>query len=222
MKKILIVISLSITILIFINLNQNRINEENRIISLSISNNKKLAALTFDDGPSSKTIEIVDLLNKYKIKATFYLLGERVTYFPDEVMYIVRNKHEIGNHSYSHPDFKKISRSEGLREIEKTQNIIYDLTKIYPKTFRFPYGSENSIIKDNINLSVVFWNIDSEDWKYMNDNIIINNVISNLNDESIILFHDNNNYKREALEYIINFMLKNGYKFVTISELYKL
>lgn len=181
--------------------------------------NNKLVALTFDDGPTSKTKEIIDLLNKYDIKATFFLLGENVVKFPGEVMYIINNKHEIGNHSYTHADFKLLSKPKIEEEINKTQNVIFEITNQYPQFFRFPYGSYNKSSLAYISLPIILWNVDSLDWKYLDRNIIIRNATQNLNDESIILFHDSFNYKKEAIEFTIKILIDQDYKFVTVSEL---
>src|SRR5690606_37166591 len=96
------------------------------VINYNVYEEKKVA-LTFDDGPSIKTIDLVNLLKKYNIKVTFFLLGENVRYYKEELLYITNNGHEIGNHSYTHPDFKTISIKECILEVNKTQEIIYEV-----------------------------------------------------------------------------------------------
>lgn len=227
MKKIFIIL-IFVSMLILIDNVQNKDDEVLSIIDSNdnvkfdepIGGNNRLVALTFDDGPSSKTREIVDLLNFYKIKATFFILGERVDYYPDSVIYITKYNHELGNHSYSHPDFKTLDTNDAINEISRTNKAIYNLTKLYPVSFRFPYGSYQDYILSYIDLPIVLWNVDSLDWKYQNKNIIIKNVLGNICDESVVLFHDTFNYKREALKSIIEFLLDHDYEFVTVSELF--
>ncbi|MDD4077338.1 MAG: polysaccharide deacetylase family protein [Bacilli bacterium] len=183
-------------------------------------NGERRAALTFDDGPSSATKDLVDLLNKYQIKATFFLLGERVKYYPDEVGYIYQSGHEIGNHSYSHPDFSKITLSEAEKEIADTQEAVYKLISSYPKLFRFPYGNYNISALNMIDLPVVLWDCDSEDWRYRNSQIVYNNVLSSLSAQTVILFHDFAGYHKTAIEAVINYLDSQGYRFVTVSEMF--
>lgn len=224
MKKIFIILIFISMLILINNVKEKNIEvlsiNDNIQLESSVNKNKRLVALTFDDGPSSKTKEIVDLLNSYNIKATFFLLGERLELYPYAVIYIKSYNHELGNHSYSHPDFKLLSTYEAIDEIYKTNKVIYKLTNSYPISFRFPYGSYNDYILSYIDLPIVLWNVDSLDWKYQNYNIIVNNVLKNLHDESVILFHDSTSYKKEAIIFVIEFLLENDYKFVTVSELF--
>lgn len=179
----------------------------------------KKIALTFDDGPSSKTTEIVDLLSELEIKATFFVLGSNVKYYKNELRYIYEHGHEIGNHSYTHPNFKKISINEGLEEIEKTQNAIYEVIKHYPRIFRFPYGAINKEILKNINLPTVLWSADSLDWKRGDSSTIIKRVEKEAHENGILLFHDFKYYNYNAIKTVVNDLKNKGYAFVTLSEL---
>ena len=136
------------------------------------SKSKKIA-ITFDDGPSNKSKELVDLLEELDIVATFFILGCNASKYKEELKYIYAHGHEIGNHSYSHPDFKKITIEEGLAEIEKTQQIIYKTILHYPRVFRFPYGSVNKEILKRIDMPAILWNADSLDWQCFDSKIII-------------------------------------------------
>lgn len=191
------------------------LNEKVEILSSSC----KKIALTFDDGPSSKTKEIVDLLQELNIKATFFVLGCNVKYYKKELKYIYEHDHEIGNHSYSHPNFKNLTLNEGLEEIEKTQNIIYNEIKYYPRIFRFPYGAINKEVLKELTLPTVLWSADSLDWKRYDSNIIINKVKKETHENGILLFHDFKYYNYNAIKTIVNDLKKDGYTFVTLSEL---
>ena len=180
----------------------------------------KYVSITIDDGPSIATIDLVNLLNKYNIKATFFFLGENVIKYPQAVKYVYDNNHEIGNHSYNHLDFSKIDISEIVSQINKTQESIYKIIQSYPKVFRFPYGKYNNFILNYIDLPIILWSCDSEDWNNTDESIIFSNVLKDLNTNSIILFHDFKNYRKEAIEKTIKYLIKENYKFVTISEFF--
>lgn len=181
--------------------------------------NKKVVALTFDDGPSFNSKKIVNLLDELKIKATFFVLGCNVEKYADELKYINDHGNEIGNHSYSHPDFRKLSLEQGLKEIEKTQAIVFKTIGRYPRLFRFPYGLVNTQILNNIKLPTILWNADSLDWQCCDTKTIIKRVEKEVKENGILLFHDFKNFNEEAIRIIVNDLKKQGFEFVTISEL---
>lgn len=182
----------------------------------------KVISLTFDDAPSPKTKELVDLLKSLEIKATFFILGCNLKYYKEELKYIYDHGHEIGNHSYSHPDFKKITVDKGIEEINKTQELIFDVINRYPRVFRFPYGSVNKEVLKQIDLATVLWSIDSMDWENYQTNVILSRVRSNLKNGGIILFHDFKYFNKEAITTIVKELQTEGYTFVTVSDLLSL
>lgn len=182
----------------------------------------KVISLTFDDAPSPKTKELVDLLKSLEIKATFFILGCNLKYYKEELKYIYDNGHEIGNHSYSHPDFKKITVDKGIEEINKTQELIFDVINRYPRVFRFPYGSVNKEVLKQIDLATVLWSIDSMDWENYQTDVILSRVRSNLKNGGIILFHDFKYFNKEAIATIVKELQTEGYTFVTVSDLLSL
>lgn len=182
----------------------------------------KVISLTFDDAPSLKTKELVDLLKSLEIKATFFILGCNLKYYKEELKYIYDNGHEIGNHSYSHPDFKKITVDKGIEEINKTQKLIFDVINRYPRVFRFPYGSVNKEVLKQIDLATVLWSIDSMDWENYQTDVILSRVRSNLKNGGIILFHDFKYFNKEAITTIVKELQTEGYTFVTVSDLLSL
>ena len=188
----------------------------------------KRVALTFDDGPGSKyTEEILQILSLYNIKATFFVVGNNVEKNPDILKMIYDNGHEIGNHTYSHPDMRKISAEQIDDEIIKTQKIIKEITGEAPALFRPPGGYLNNIIVDRItanNCKAVLWSWrqDTMDWKCPEAETIVSTVISNIHDGDIILFHDlisGNSPTPCALKEIIPKLMDMGYEFVTVSML---
>jgi peptidoglycan/xylan/chitin deacetylase (PgdA/CDA1 family) len=181
---------------------------------------EKFAALTFDDGPGPTTKELVDLLDRHGIKATFFLVGERVRFYPEAAAYIHRHGHELGNHSYSHPDFKQLTMEEAAREITAAQAEIHRATNAWPKSFRFPYGNFHRQMLAGIDVPVVLWNCDSEDWRYRDGQIVFQNVVKNLGEQAVILFHDTGRHK-PVIEAVIEYLSVSGYRFVTVTEMFR-
>ncbi len=190
---------------------------------------EKILALSFDDGPHSKyTLEILDILKQYNIKATFFVLGKHAELYPEIISRQVAEGHEIGNHSYSHVNMKKASTKIIKEEFEKTQNIVYSISNTKPKVFRPPYGNYNDeVIKvvTSDDSSVVLWTFyqDSKDWSNPGVDKIVNTTLSKVQNGDIILFHDyvykKESHTVEALKIIIPKLIDEGYKFVTMSEL---
>lgn len=190
---------------------------------------QKVIALSFDDGPHLKyTIEILDILKEYDIKATFFVLGMHAEKYPEIIKRQVEEGHEIGNHSYSHINMRKATKKQIREEFEKTQEIIYSIAKIRPKVFRPPYGNYNRDVIEIISsddIPIVLWTFyqDSKDWSNPGVDSIVNTTLSKVQNGDIILFHDyvykNESHTVEALKIIIPELLNKGYKFVTISEL---
>ncbi len=197
-------------------------------IIMSNRSAKKCVALTFDDGPDPRyTEKILEILEEYNAKATFFVIGENAQKYPDLVLKEYNMGHEIGNHTYSHPNLKKISVAKFIDEIEKTQCIVEDITGERPKLFRPPGGYLNNKIVDELHELDVFsvlwsWRQDTKDWTCPAVKNIVSTVILNLQDGDIILFHDYNSKKSptpEALKQILENLSSKGYSFVTISEL---
>ncbi len=190
------------------------------------ANRKKVGndiAITFDDGPNSVyTEKVISILQKYNIKATFFLLGCEVEKHPEIVIDLVRFGHSIGNHTYSHRYNLKTDMNDLKTEIQRTQAIIEHTTGIIPTLFRPPHGYISTKMLEHCikkRLSIILWSIDSTDYKKVNTESIINTVNKNtIKPGEIILFHDDNEYTLEALPIIIE-NLKKKYKFVTIEQM---
>lgn len=189
----------------------------NKIKELDIT--KKSIALTFDDGPSTYTKEIIDLLNQYDANATFFILGNKVEIYKDTLKYMLESGNEIGNHSYNHKWLTHINEEEIKNQINKTQEIIKTNLDYEPKIFRPTYGAINKKMRETINLDIILWNIDTMDWKYKSKKKIINNIIPQIEDEKIILMHDTKKITYETLKQLLPKLKEQGYQFVTISEL---
>jgi peptidoglycan-N-acetylglucosamine deacetylase len=193
------------------------------------SRDKKLVALTFDDGPDDKyTPEVLSILKQENIHATFFLIGNRVTAFPDRVKQIASLGHAIGNHSWDHPDFNKLTASQMQMELKKTDQVLYPLIGYHTQLFRPPYGSANdSVLKEARaeGYAVIDWSVDSLDWKGTQPKQILNYVRQEIYPGGIILQHsaggngDTLENTVTALPKIISELRSSGYQFVTIPEL---
>ncbi|WFW29715.1 MAG: polysaccharide deacetylase family protein [Wolbachia endosymbiont of Menacanthus eurysternus] len=190
-----------------------------------LNKNDKFVALTFDDGPSNNKIsDIFSILEKYKIKVTFFLLGKYINENTSKILRIIHGAgHELGNHSWSHRKLIFLSRKEQLQELEKTSMKIKNITKQNVKWFRPPYGCYNDSLIENINLldmHSILWTVDSLDWRGDEPEVLIERVVNNMHNGAIVLFHDHNNKSNtiKALPQIIKILKKLGYKFVTLSE----
>lgn len=202
----------------------SRINKTNYeydvVINRKIDKSKKMIALTFDDGPNYNTSKIIDVLNKYDIRATFFVLGSRAINNKDILKKMVDSGMEIGNHTYNHLLLTKYDENKIRSEIEDTSEVIYSATKKRPKLLRPSYGSVNNKIKKVANMPIIIWDIDTLDWKYHNSKRITSRVVNKVRDGDIILMHDIYSASLNALSNIIPILQDNGYEFVTIDELF--
>ncbi|TWT07167.1 LysM peptidoglycan-binding domain-containing protein [Planococcus sp. CPCC 101016] len=190
----------------------------------------KVVALTFDDGSDGTNInKILDVLSANNVKATFFLTGSGAKNHPSWIKNISNKGHQLGNHSYSHPDFVKLSAAKIKAELDTTEATIKDITgKSTKPIFRPPFGSSNaSVLKavgDAEYTHTIQWNIDTVDWKGVSSTQITNKVMNNIVPGSIILMHTGAGASGTpgALPGMISKLKAQGYKFVTVSELLKL
>lgn len=189
---------------------------------------EKVIALTFDDGPSARhTKEILALLNEYDAKATFFVIGENAERHPDLICEIKENGHEIGNHSYSHAYISKISAEKMIKEIERTEKILTELTGEKPVLFRPPggiCGDEALCGIEKLGYRSVLWSVDTRDWTMCRSDSITRKVKKAVTTGDIILFHDLEDKRLgtvAALREILPYYKEQGYRFVTVSELLK-
>lgn len=195
--------------------NINNIKKEEKTIDI----NRPLVALTFDDGPSKYTNDILDILKDNGICATFFILGNKVPYGQETLLKMLENGNEIGNHTYNHKWLAHLDEIEIKNQISKTQEVIFEYTRYLPKVFRPSYGDIPKEMRKEINLEVTLWNVDTLDWKLKNKKQIIKRATKNTKDGDIILMHDTYKRTKDALPEIINTLKKKGFQFVTISEL---
>jgi peptidoglycan/xylan/chitin deacetylase (PgdA/CDA1 family) len=181
-------------------------------------------AMTFDDGPSPVTTPILlDLLKQRNIKATFFLIGQNAEQYPDIVRRIQADGHEIGNHSWTHPQLSKLSDDRVSQEIQKTQDVIKSETGAAPTLLRPPYGAitkrQREWIEQKYGLNIILWSVDPFDWKRPGGSVIEQRILSGARPGAIILSHDIHKQTVEAMPATLQALAAKGFKFVTVSQL---
>ena len=199
------------------------IDQNRRIPIYSVETQEKKVAISFDAAWGDEfTQEILDILKRYDIKSTFFLVGFWIDNYPQQVEKIYQSGHEIGNHSTSHPDMAKISREEVIHELNVTGEKIEKITGEKPILFRPPFGSYNNTLIDTaeeLGYYTIQWDVDSLDWKEEGIEPIIQRVKSKIQNGSIVLFHNNAKYMTKALPSLIEALYEDNYKIVAVSEL---
>ena len=183
-------------------------------------------ALTFDDGPHPRlTPEILAILKKYDVRATFFLVGENVENYSELVGQILADGHEIGNHTYTHGRVSDLSFFEMKKEFETCESAIYEVAEYKTKLLRPPEGYLDSKIKaisKELDYNVILWSIDTKYWAHETPEAICKNITDHISGGSIILMHDYISYHSptpKALELFIPLLLEQGYQFVVVSDL---
>ena len=184
-------------------------------------------AMTFDDGPSATlTPKLLDLLAAHHIKATFFVIGENVAEHPEIVARAAQEGHEIGNHSWSHPNLGKMS-DDGVRsQLRRTDDAIRSATGNRPILMRPPYGSitsrEKRWIHDEFGYRIILWDVDPLDWRRPGPAVVRNRILKETQSGSIVLSHDIHPGTIEAMPSTLDALEAKGFKFVTVSELIRM
>jgi peptidoglycan/xylan/chitin deacetylase (PgdA/CDA1 family) len=201
--------------------------EESSITFNSVHVDGRYIAMTFDDGPSATlTPKLLDLLAAHHIKATFFVIGENVAEHPQIVARAAGEGHEIGNHSWSHPNFGKMS-DQGVRsQLQRTDDAIKNATGTRPTLLRPPYGSitarEKRWIHDEFGYRIILWDVDPLDWKRPGPAVVRSRILKETQPGSIVLSHDIHPGTIEAMPSTFDALEAKGFKFVTVSELIRM
>ena len=180
---------------------------------------RPMVAVTYDDGPAKYTDSILDCLEKYNVRATFFVQGKSVPKYAGAVKRAVSLGCEIGNHTETHAKLTKLNASQIAAQISDTNNAVYAAAGVYPKLFRPPYGAYNQSVLDAAKMPAIMWSVDTLDWKTRNAAKTLESVRKSARDGSIILMHDIHAPTADAAESVIKCLLKEGYQLVTVSEL---
>lgn len=181
---------------------------------------QKYIALTFDDGPHKEcTPVLLEGLKSRGVKATFFLMGENIPGNEAVVKQMQQDGHLIGNHSFRHIQLTKAGEDAVCKAVEKTESLISDITGMRPEYLRPPYGDWNEGLECRLDLTPVFWTVDSLDWKLKNTGKIVKRVEKYVGNGDIILMHDIFPTSVEAALELVDILQEQGYQFVTVEEL---
>lgn len=189
-----------------------------------VDTKEKKVSLSFDAAWGAEyTPKLLEILEKHKVKTTFFLTNIWLEDYPEVAKLIASKGHEIGMHSVTHPHMNSLSDAQILEELQGNAKMITDITGFKPKVFRPPFGEYNDKVINVINNAGFYpiqWSIDSLDWKNdSKEQDIIDRITKKIHPGAIILCHNNGRYTAEALEEVVEYILKEGYKIVPVSEL---
>lgn len=204
----------------YLKYSQKDSGETNYNRNLKEFSNKKLIAFTFDDGPSYiGTNKLLDNLDKYNARVTFFVVGSRINNYTDTLKRAYDMGNLIGSHTYNHFDLLKLDNYDVIKEIKKTNDEIRYITGNDTIYLRPPYGNINPEIKNLYNMYTILWDLDTEDWKYKDKNIIADYIVENAHDGAIVLLHDLYETSIDGALLAMERLEKEGYAFVTVEEM---
>ncbi|MBK9696528.1 MAG: polysaccharide deacetylase family protein [Propionibacteriaceae bacterium] len=183
---------------------------------------QKCLAVTFDDGPMPETEKLLTLLKKQHVHATFFVLGEQAKAHPGVLRRMAADGHVIGNHSFSHPQFWKLSAAGIKSQLSRTSTTIHKAAGTKVTLFRPPYGESNATIRKvagKLGLSQILWSVDPLDWRYRNATEVAKRIMKLARPGAIVLSHDIYPTTRKAWAIAIPKLRKQGYVFVTVPQL---
>ncbi len=186
-----------------------------------LSSNPEIA-LTFNVFWGEEYISgLLDILKENNVKSTFFMGGMWVKKFPDLTKKIYLQGHEIGSHGYSHPHPDSLSKSANIKEIEKTEGLLYEVTGIKPNLFAPPYGERGPAVlqaAEEAGYTTILWSVDTIDWQRPDSGTIVRRVVQKAESGSIVLMHPTDPTVK-ALPEIIKRLQEKGYSFVTVSSM---
>ena len=183
-------------------------------------NKEKCVALTFDDGPGRYTERLLNQLKEANVPATFYLLGQNAPIYPKTVQRMVREGHQLGNHTLSHKSLTTLSKTQVSHEVQDSAKKIKKVAGTVPDTMRPPYGARNKDVDSRIDVPLVLWDVDTLDWQHRDPKKTVKIAMNEVSDGSIILMHDIHESSVKAVPNLIKKLKKKGYKLVTVNELF--
>ena len=193
---------------------------ESGVETIAEDADRKLVAITFDDGPNNDyTRMLLSGLKERGVKATFFLLGKEVVKYPEIVAEIHADGHLIGTHSYEHVNLKNLCDEAAIEQVDKTNEAIHAITGEYPEYIRPPFGTWKCNLDYETKMIEVLWDIDPLDWKTNNSDVIAKRVTDKVTENDIILLHDASESSVLAAFKIIDQLEKEGYTFVTVDEI---
>ncbi len=189
----------------------------------NVDTEEKVLSISFDAAwGRANTEEILNILDRYDVKTTFFLVGFWAEKHPDLVAELVRRGHEIGNHSATHPHMASLTRAQIEQELQRCSDLVQSITGTPTTLFRPPYGEYNDDVvrvSRQMGYECVQWNVDSLDWKNLGTENMIRQCTKSVNPGDIVLFHNDSKYILEALPEILEYYTQAGYKIIPVSQL---
>lgn len=197
-------------------------SEDGKLVSEEshIDSTKPMVALTFDDGPGDRTMELLETLEKYDAHATFFMVGQNAAKYPDEIRKMSEIGCELGNHSFDHTSLATLDVQGIASQMNRTNDLIKEADGQHTATvMRPPFGATNDTVKANVGLPIILWSIDTLDWKTLNTESTVNSIMTLAEDGDIILMHDIHSASIDAAIQVIPQLINQGYQLVTVSEM---
>jgi peptidoglycan/xylan/chitin deacetylase (PgdA/CDA1 family) len=177
-------------------------------------------ALTFDDGPGAHTGRLLETLAHYQARSTFFVIGQNVADNPQIVRDQVAAGHEIGNHTWSHPDLTQLPPDEVSEQINLADQAIEAAVGFQPAYVRPPYGALDPSTQATIDRPLILWSVDPRDWECLDSDQVATHVLENVRPGDVVLMHDIHRSTVDAVPRILDTLAGRGYHFVTVSELF--
>ena len=190
----------------------------------AVATRQPVVAMTFDDGPHpTLTPRLLDILGQRGIRAPVYVIGTNARRYPELTRRIVAEGHEIGNHTWSHPYMNRRGTEAMFREIDRTNQVVYDYTGLAPVTFRPPYGAFNQgqrqMLHRERHMPTILWSVDPLDWKRPGSSVVTSRILNRSHPGAIILSHDIHSPTIEAMPATMDGLLARGFEFATMSQM---
>lgn len=189
---------------------------------LPLDPEKPMIALTFDDGPGEHTARLLDAFDTYGGKATFFVVGRNINAYKDVLKRAAEEGHEIGSHSWNHPQLTKLGQDSIKEQITRTRDKIQEAAGVEVNLLRPPYGAQNKTVRaiaGEMGIVLINWNVDPKDWQLRNADKVYDAVMNTVKDGDIILCHDIHSTTVDAMERLIPELRMQGYQLVTVTEL---
>lgn len=189
----------------------------------NVDTEEKVLSISFDAAWGSANTEgILEILDRYDVKTTFFLVGFWAEKYPELVQELVARGHEVGNHSATHPHMSQLSAAQIREELRKASDLVESITGKPTTLFRPPYGEYNDTVvrvSREEGYECVQWNVDSLDWKNLGTDNMVQKCTKEVNPGDIVLFHNDSKYILEALPKILEYYTQAGYKIIPVSQL---
>ena len=190
----------------------------------AIATQQPVVAMTFDDGPHPRnTPVLLDMLRERGIRATFYVIGRNVERYPQLVIRMRDEGHEVGNHTWTHPFLTKHGDARVIQELDRTTAAIYKATGKVPVTMRPPYGAMNArqrlMVHERRNMPTILWSVDPQDWRKPGAAVVADRILSQTRPGGIVLSHDIHSPTINAMPRTLDGLKARGFQFVTVSEM---